>query len=127
MDDFSACGTDNQSEFINVADVYSFKEKLNKLFFLKQHSCDFRTEILLFLPSIHGGYHPAKDFFRSILHAEYRAATDVYALMFLTDVIDFIVIIFGFWAFGVRDDFRLHKLRKTEIYASNILDQIRTK
>ncbi|XP_026164380.1 piezo-type mechanosensitive ion channel component 1 isoform X2 [Mastacembelus armatus] len=45
-------------------------------------------------------YKPAQSFFRDILHAEYRAATDVYALMFLTDVIDFIIIIFGFWAFG---------------------------
>ncbi|XP_062286188.1 LOW QUALITY PROTEIN: piezo-type mechanosensitive ion channel component 1 [Scomber scombrus] len=45
-------------------------------------------------------YRPAQGFFRDIVHAEYRAATDVYALMFLTDVIDFIIIIFGFWAFG---------------------------
>ncbi|KAM3605845.1 uncharacterized protein V6R79_005812 [Siganus canaliculatus] len=45
-------------------------------------------------------YRPAQGFFRSIVHAEYRAATDVYALMFLTDVIDFIIIVFGFWAFG---------------------------
>uniref|UniRef100_A0A8C2ZBP9 Piezo type mechanosensitive ion channel component 1 (Er blood group) n=1 Tax=Cyclopterus lumpus TaxID=8103 RepID=A0A8C2ZBP9_CYCLU len=41
-----------------------------------------------------------KGFFRGILHAEYRTATDVYALMFLTDVVDFIIIVFGFWAFG---------------------------
>lgn len=45
-------------------------------------------------------YRPTQGFFRGILHDEYRAATDVYALMFLTDVIDFIIIIFGFWAFG---------------------------
>uniref|UniRef100_A0A3B4UVB4 Piezo type mechanosensitive ion channel component 1 (Er blood group) n=1 Tax=Seriola dumerili TaxID=41447 RepID=A0A3B4UVB4_SERDU len=45
-------------------------------------------------------YRPAQGFFRDILHAEYQAATDVYALMFLTDVIDFIIVIFGFWAFG---------------------------
>uniref|UniRef100_A0A669AVJ3 Piezo type mechanosensitive ion channel component 1 (Er blood group) n=1 Tax=Oreochromis niloticus TaxID=8128 RepID=A0A669AVJ3_ORENI len=45
-------------------------------------------------------YKPAQGFFRDILHSEYRAATDVYALMFLTDVIDFIIIVFGFWAFG---------------------------
>uniref|UniRef100_A0AAX7U938 Piezo-type mechanosensitive ion channel component n=1 Tax=Astatotilapia calliptera TaxID=8154 RepID=A0AAX7U938_ASTCA len=45
-------------------------------------------------------YRPAQGFFRDILHSEYRAATDVYALMFLTDVIDFIIIVFGFWAFG---------------------------
>uniref|UniRef100_A0A8D0DBN6 Piezo type mechanosensitive ion channel component 1 (Er blood group) n=1 Tax=Sander lucioperca TaxID=283035 RepID=A0A8D0DBN6_SANLU len=45
-------------------------------------------------------YRPAQGFFRGILHAEYRTATDVYAFMFLTDVIDFIIIVFGFWAFG---------------------------
>uniref|UniRef100_A0A8C2ZCS2 Piezo type mechanosensitive ion channel component 1 (Er blood group) n=1 Tax=Cyclopterus lumpus TaxID=8103 RepID=A0A8C2ZCS2_CYCLU len=45
-------------------------------------------------------YRPTQGFFRGILHAEYRTATDVYALMFLTDVVDFIIIVFGFWAFG---------------------------
>ncbi|XP_046898435.1 piezo-type mechanosensitive ion channel component 1 isoform X1 [Hypomesus transpacificus] len=45
-------------------------------------------------------YKPVQGFFSDILHAEYQAATDVYALMFLTDVIDFIIIVFGFWAFG---------------------------
>uniref|UniRef100_A0A3Q1FU82 Piezo type mechanosensitive ion channel component 1 (Er blood group) n=1 Tax=Acanthochromis polyacanthus TaxID=80966 RepID=A0A3Q1FU82_9TELE len=45
-------------------------------------------------------YRPAQGFFKDILHDDYRAATDVYALMFLTDVIDFIIIVFGFWAFG---------------------------
>ncbi|XP_037530440.1 piezo-type mechanosensitive ion channel component 1, partial [Nematolebias whitei] len=43
---------------------------------------------------------PAQGFFRNIIRSEYRASTDVYALMFLTDVIDFVIIIFGFWAFG---------------------------
>ncbi|XP_014030980.1 piezo-type mechanosensitive ion channel component 1 [Salmo salar] len=45
-------------------------------------------------------YKPCHEFFSDILHAPYRAATDVYALMFLTDVVDFIIIVFGFWAFG---------------------------
>uniref|UniRef100_A0A4W3JA87 Piezo type mechanosensitive ion channel component 1 (Er blood group) n=1 Tax=Callorhinchus milii TaxID=7868 RepID=A0A4W3JA87_CALMI len=45
-------------------------------------------------------YTPLKSFFSSILHTKYRAATDVYALMFLADVVDFVIIIFGFWAFG---------------------------
>lgn len=48
-----------------------------------------------------GVYRPLRHFFRDILHTKYRAATDVYALMFLADVVDFIIIIFGFWAFGV--------------------------
>uniref|UniRef100_A0AAQ4PP26 Piezo type mechanosensitive ion channel component 1 (Er blood group) n=1 Tax=Gasterosteus aculeatus aculeatus TaxID=481459 RepID=A0AAQ4PP26_GASAC len=43
---------------------------------------------------------PTRGFFMGILHAEHRAATDVYALMFLTDVVDFVIIVFGFWAFG---------------------------
>uniref|UniRef100_A0A4W6C4T2 Piezo type mechanosensitive ion channel component 1 (Er blood group) n=1 Tax=Lates calcarifer TaxID=8187 RepID=A0A4W6C4T2_LATCA len=55
---------------------------------------------VLFLCSIQSVYRPAQGFFSDILHAEYRAATDVYALMFLTDVIDFIIVVFGFWAFG---------------------------
>uniref|UniRef100_A0A673WQI9 Piezo type mechanosensitive ion channel component 1 (Er blood group) n=1 Tax=Salmo trutta TaxID=8032 RepID=A0A673WQI9_SALTR len=47
-----------------------------------------------------GFYNPCHEFISDILHAPYRAATDVYALMFLTDVVDFIIIVFGFWAFG---------------------------
>ncbi|XP_075045130.1 piezo-type mechanosensitive ion channel component 1 isoform X2 [Mixophyes fleayi] len=47
-----------------------------------------------------GVYKPVKGFFHDILHTPYRAATDVYALMFLADVVDFIIIVFGFWAFG---------------------------
>lgn len=46
-------------------------------------------------------YQPLRRFFRDILHTKYRAATDVYVLMFLADIVDFIIIIFGFWAFGV--------------------------
>ncbi|XP_067327164.1 piezo-type mechanosensitive ion channel component 1 isoform X1 [Anolis sagrei] len=45
-------------------------------------------------------FQPLRQFFQDILHSKYRAATDVYALMFLADVVDFIIIIFGFWAFG---------------------------
>ncbi|XP_007937421.2 piezo-type mechanosensitive ion channel component 1 [Orycteropus afer afer] len=45
-------------------------------------------------------FQPLRQFFHDILHTKYRAATDVYALMFLADVVDFIIIIFGFWAFG---------------------------
>lgn len=59
----------------------------------------------LFLFSAQSVNRPAQTFFRNIFQAKNRAATDVYALMFLTDVIDFVIIIFGFWAFGVRDEF----------------------
>ncbi|KAG7468581.1 hypothetical protein MATL_G00144490 [Megalops atlanticus] len=54
----------------------------------------------LVISIIRNVYRPVNRFFHNILHAEYQATTDVYALMFLTDVVDFVIIIFGFWAFG---------------------------
>ncbi|KAM9374073.1 piezo-type mechanosensitive ion channel component 1 [Phaethornis superciliosus] len=53
-----------------------------------------------FLTMVHNTYQPVCGFFRDILRTQHRAATDVYAFMFLADVVDFIIIIFGFWAFG---------------------------
>ncbi|CAN2389469.1 positive regulation of cell-cell adhesion mediated by integrin [Pristimantis euphronides] len=53
-----------------------------------------------FIRMAQGVYKPVKAFFHDILHTQYRAATDVYALMFLADVVDFVIIVFGFWAFG---------------------------
>lgn len=55
---------------------------------------------LFFLTMAQNMYQPMRGFFHDILHTQYRAATDVYAFMFLADVVDFIIIIFGFWAFG---------------------------
>uniref|UniRef100_A0A8D2IVU6 Piezo non-specific cation channel R-Ras-binding domain-containing protein n=1 Tax=Varanus komodoensis TaxID=61221 RepID=A0A8D2IVU6_VARKO len=45
-------------------------------------------------------YRPIKQFFYDIIHPECSPVCDVYALMFLADVINFIIIIFGYWAFG---------------------------
>ncbi|XP_053099358.1 piezo-type mechanosensitive ion channel component 2-like [Hemicordylus capensis] len=45
-------------------------------------------------------YQPIKQFFYDIIHPEYSPICDVYALMFLVDVINFIIVIFGYWAFG---------------------------
>lgn len=47
-------------------------------------------------------YIPIRQFFYNLIHPEYSAVTDVYVLMFLADTVDFIIIVFGFWAFGVR-------------------------
>lgn len=46
-------------------------------------------------------YLPMKKFFHNLIHPEYSAVTDVYVLMFLADTVDFIIIVFGFSAFGV--------------------------
>ncbi|XP_034038368.1 piezo-type mechanosensitive ion channel component 2 [Thalassophryne amazonica] len=45
-------------------------------------------------------YIPLRQFFYNLIHPEYSAVTDVYVLMFLADTVDFIIIVFGFWAFG---------------------------
>ncbi|KAM6325133.1 LOW QUALITY PROTEIN: piezo-type mechanosensitive ion channel component 1 [Podargus strigoides] len=55
---------------------------------------------LFFLTMAQNMYQPVRGFFWDILHTRHRPATDVYAFMFLADVVDFIIIIFGFWAFG---------------------------
>jgi len=46
-------------------------------------------------------YVPIRQFFYNLIHPDYSAVTDVYVLMFLADTVDFIIIVFGFWAFGV--------------------------
>ncbi|XP_023778441.1 piezo-type mechanosensitive ion channel component 1-like [Cyanistes caeruleus] len=53
-----------------------------------------------FLTMAQNVYQPVWKFFQDILDTQNHAATDVYAYMFLADVVDFIIIIFGFWAFG---------------------------
>ncbi|KAH0619195.1 hypothetical protein JD844_018991 [Phrynosoma platyrhinos] len=45
-------------------------------------------------------YRPIKQFFYDIIHPEYSPICDVYAIMFLVDVVNFIIVIFGYWAFG---------------------------
>uniref|UniRef100_A0A672G1W0 Uncharacterized protein n=1 Tax=Salarias fasciatus TaxID=181472 RepID=A0A672G1W0_SALFA len=41
-----------------------------------------------------------RSFFYDIIHPDYSPVCDVYALMFLIDVVNFIVTIYGYWAFG---------------------------
>ncbi|KAG7219856.1 hypothetical protein INR49_018813, partial [Caranx melampygus] len=45
-------------------------------------------------------YLPIRQFFYDIIHPEYSPVCDVYALMFLIDVVNFIVTIYGYSAFG---------------------------
>nr|KAF6358778.1 piezo type mechanosensitive ion channel component 2 [Pipistrellus kuhlii] len=45
-------------------------------------------------------YVPIRQFFYNLINPDYSAVTDVYVLMFLADTVDFIIIVFGFWAFG---------------------------
>ncbi|KAJ6665749.1 hypothetical protein lerEdw1_002119 [Lerista edwardsae] len=45
-------------------------------------------------------YQPIKQFFYDIIHPEYSSVCDVYVLLFLVEVISFVIVIFGYWAFG---------------------------
>ncbi|NWH88616.1 PIEZ2 protein, partial [Aegithalos caudatus] len=65
----------------------------SKLCVTKSHCglCCFRTLQV---------YVPIRQFFYNLIHPDYSAVTDVYVLMFLADTVDFIIIVFGFWAFG---------------------------
>ncbi|XP_038662365.1 piezo-type mechanosensitive ion channel component 1 isoform X3 [Scyliorhinus canicula] len=71
------------------------KEKASKK--LKEFGMKVKNFLFKMVQSI---YRPLHKYFSDIINTKYHAATDVYALMFLADVIDFVIIIFGFWAFG---------------------------
>lgn len=57
--------------------------------------------LLFFFSSALHIYLPIRQFFYDIIHPEYSPVCDVYAIMFLIDVVNFIVTIYGYWAFGV--------------------------
>ncbi|KAM5137907.1 piezo-type mechanosensitive ion channel component 1 isoform 1-T1 [Mantella aurantiaca] len=77
----------------------SEKKKKRKPAAVRMKMIGLKVETV-FICMAKGVYKPVKSFFHDILHTPYRAATDVYALMFLADVVDFVIIVFGFWAFG---------------------------
>ena len=53
---------------------------------------------------------PVYKFFHNVLHPPYRITHDVYSLMFLCDFINFFILVFGFYAFGVSFCFCLFLL-----------------
>uniref|UniRef100_T1IYG5 Uncharacterized protein n=1 Tax=Strigamia maritima TaxID=126957 RepID=T1IYG5_STRMM len=44
---------------------------------------------------------PIRSFIDNLLNPPYRVRRDVYAFMFLCDFITFLIVVFGYWAFGV--------------------------
>nr|XP_033819308.1 piezo-type mechanosensitive ion channel component 2-like isoform X2 [Geotrypetes seraphini] len=69
----------------------SFKERIKQLT-LKTKKLAIKIGLQIYLP--------IRQFFYDIIHPEYSPVCDMYALMFLVDVINFIIVIFGYWAFG---------------------------
>ncbi|KAK2840910.1 hypothetical protein Q7C36_012489 [Tachysurus vachellii] len=73
----------------------SRKEQFRKL--VREKMLDAKTAIIEIALHV---YLPIRQFFYDIIHPDYSPVCDVYALMFLIDVVNFIIIIFGYWAFG---------------------------
>ncbi|XP_031649162.1 piezo-type mechanosensitive ion channel component 2-like [Oncorhynchus kisutch] len=71
------------------------KESIKKL--IRERMLEAKASIIEVALHI---YLPIRQFFYDIIHPECSPVCDVYALMFLIDVVNFIVIIFGYWAFG---------------------------
>uniref|UniRef100_A0A8C7UJ22 Piezo-type mechanosensitive ion channel component n=1 Tax=Oncorhynchus mykiss TaxID=8022 RepID=A0A8C7UJ22_ONCMY len=71
------------------------KERIKKL--IRERMLEAKAAIIEVALHI---YLPIRQFFYDIIHPEYSPVCDVYALMFLIDVVNFVVIIFGYWAFG---------------------------
>lgn len=44
---------------------------------------------------------PIIKFFHNVLHPPYRITHDVYSFMFLCDFVNFFILVFCFYAFGV--------------------------
>lgn len=53
-----------------------------------------------------------KNFFETIISPVGKEKTNVYAYMFLCDFFNFLLLIFGFSAFGVREYFYRGKIDK---------------
>jgi len=45
-------------------------------------------------------FGPFKEFYKQLTNPEFNATTDVYAPMFVCDFINFLIIVFGYQAFG---------------------------
>ncbi|TRY91672.1 hypothetical protein DNTS_003333 [Danionella cerebrum] len=73
----------------------SRKERMKR--YLRERTLEAKAAVIELALHI---YLPIRQFFYDIIHPEYSPVCDVYALMFLVDVLNFIIIIFGYWAFG---------------------------
>lgn len=63
---------------------------------------------------------PFSHFFNSVLHPPYRITRDVYSMMFLCDFINFFILVFGFYAFGVSFGQNFgHKSRVTVFFSQS--------
>ncbi|KAM5304862.1 piezo-type mechanosensitive ion channel component 2 [Glossophaga mutica] len=80
--------------------VLSIKQKSKKEFYMEKLQEHLIKAKVFTINKTLQIYVPIREFFYNLIHPDYSAVTDVYVLMFLADTVDFIIIVFGFWAFG---------------------------
>ena len=56
--------------------------------------------ILMFIYRVSLILSPFTTFYKQLTCPDYNATTDVYAPMFACDFIGFLIVVFGYWAFG---------------------------
>uniref|UniRef100_A0A673XM72 Piezo-type mechanosensitive ion channel component 2-like n=1 Tax=Salmo trutta TaxID=8032 RepID=A0A673XM72_SALTR len=98
---FCRCGKANSTE-TNGTYIQQHKHSAENILFsikklIRERMLEAKAAIIEVALHI---YLPIRQFFYDIIHPECSPVCDVYALMFLIDVVNFIVIIFGYWAFG---------------------------
>ncbi|KAM6219757.1 piezo-type mechanosensitive ion channel component 2 [Rhynchocyon petersi] len=92
--------TSTRNSSLKGSSVLSIKQKSKKELYmekLQEHLIKAKAFTIKKTLQI---YVPIRQFFYDLIHPDYSAVTDVYVLMFLADTVDFIIIVFGFWAFG---------------------------
>ncbi|NXX26592.1 PIEZ2 protein, partial [Nicator chloris] len=94
------CSTSTRNSSQKGSSVLSIKQKSRKELLMEK----FREQMIkakaFTIKKTLQVYVPIRQFFYNLIHPDYSAVTDVYVLMFLADTVDFIIIVFGFWAFG---------------------------
>ncbi|NXH33307.1 PIEZ2 protein, partial [Myiagra hebetior] len=86
---------------VDLLDIFkNINRTMHSLYFLQCKLCAVKSHCGLFCFRTLQVYVPIRQFFYNLIHPDYSAVTDVYVLMFLADTVDFIIIVFGFWAFG---------------------------
>ncbi|XP_055994098.1 piezo-type mechanosensitive ion channel component 2 isoform X2 [Sorex fumeus] len=92
--------TSSQNSSQKGSSILSIKQKNKRQLYMEKLQEHFMKAKAFTLKKTLHIYVPIRQFFYNLIHPDYSAVTDVYVLMFLADTVDFIIIVFGFWAFG---------------------------
>ncbi|XP_054983080.1 piezo-type mechanosensitive ion channel component 2 isoform X2 [Sorex araneus] len=92
--------TSTQNSSQRGSSILSIKPKNKRQLYMEKLQEHFMKAKAFTLKKTLHIYVPIRQFFYNLIHPDYSAVTDVYVLMFLADTVDFIIIVFGFWAFG---------------------------